>query len=148
MTKAARGSATLAPVSDVPSERTPFERLGGEPVVRALVDDFYDRMDRQPDAATIRGLHPPNLRGSREKLFLFLCGWLGGPAYYVEKYGHPRLRARHFPFSIGVAERDQWMACMRAALDAHVPDLELRAAIDDALDRLADHMRNREEPPA
>ncbi len=126
-------------VSDVP-----FEQIGGEPGVRALVDDFYDRMEQLPEAATIRALHPPNLRGSREKLFLFLCGWLGGPPYYVEKYGHPRLRARHLPFSIGVPERDQWLLCMRGALAVCVADPTLRAALDGAFERLADHMRNRE----
>jgi hemoglobin len=127
---------------------TPFERIGGEPVVRALVDDFYDRMDAAPEAAEIRALHPPRLNSSRDKLFWFLCGWLGGPAHYVERFGHPRLRARHLPFPIDVAARDQWLGCMRPALEKHVGDPELRATLYDAMAQLADHMRNAPEPPA
>jgi hemoglobin len=104
-----------------PSER-PFDLFGGESGVRKLVDAFYDRMDFEADFATIRALHPTTLEGSRDKLFWFLCGWLGGPNNYVERFGHPRLRARHLPFSIGAIERDQWMACMGQALaDCETP---------------------------
>jgi truncated hemoglobin YjbI len=84
--------------------------------VRALVDRFYDLMDLEPAYAGIRALHPPTLDGSRDKLFWFLCGWLGGPNHYIERFGHPRLRARHLPYAIGIAERDQWMACMLQAM--------------------------------
>jgi hemoglobin len=91
---------------------TPFEALGGEPAVRQLVDRFYDLMDLEPAFAGLRALHPDVLDSSRDKLHWFLCGWLGGPQLYVEKLGHPRLRARHLPYAIGIAERDQWMACM------------------------------------
>ena len=85
--------------------RTPFELIGGEDAVRRLVDRFYDVMDTAPEAAGIRALHPPTLDLSREKLFLFLTGWMGGPPLYVERYGHPMLRARHLPFPIGEEER-------------------------------------------
>ena len=85
---------------------TPFARLGGEPGVRVLVDRFYDLMDLEPAYAGIRALHPPTLEGSRDKLHWFLCGWLGGPNLYIERFGHPRLRARHLPYAIGIAERD------------------------------------------
>ena len=91
---------------------TPFERLGGEAGVRALVDRFYDLMDLEPGYAALRALHPATLERSRDKLHWFLCGWLGGSDRYVERFGHPRLRARHLPFAIGLAERDQWLACM------------------------------------
>lgn len=114
-------------------------------MVRALVDDFYHRMDTAPQAAVIRALHPPRLNSSRDKLFWFLCGWLGGPQHFVERFGHPRLRARHLPFSIGVAERDQWLACMKPALEQHVADAALRETLYEAMADLADHMRNREE---
>ena len=77
----------------------PFERLGGEPGVRALVDRFYDLMDLEPIYAGIRALHPTELDSSRDKLHWFLCGWLGGPNLYIERFGHPRLRARHMPYS-------------------------------------------------
>ena len=97
--------------------QTHFEQIGGEEKVRALVDRFYDLMATLPEAAGILALHPPDLTSSREKLFLFLVGWLGGPPLYVQRYGHPRLRARHLPFPIGESERDQWLLCMRQALD-------------------------------
>lgn len=121
----------------------PYERLGEEGV-RRLVDRFYDRMDTLPEAAEVRAMHPRDLRGSREKLFWFLSGWLGGPPLYVEKKGHPRLRARHLPFAIDDAARDQWMLCMRQALAEVVEDAELSAYLERQLGRVADHMRNRE----
>ncbi|HBQ13700.1 MAG TPA: globin [Myxococcales bacterium] len=120
----------------------PYERLGEEGV-RRLVDRFYDRMDTLPEAAEVRAMHPRDLRGSREKLFWFLSGWLGGPPLYVEKKGHPRLRARHLPFTIDDAARDQWMLCMRQALAEVVEDAELSAYLERQLGRVADHMRNR-----
>ena len=96
---------------------TPYERLGGEQGVRRLVDRFYDLMDTLPEAKIIRDLHPKELTGSRDKLFKFLSGWLGGPPLYMQEYGHPRLRARHLPFAIGSAERDAWLLCMERALN-------------------------------
>ncbi|MGH8616464.1 MAG: group II truncated hemoglobin [Burkholderiales bacterium] len=123
----------------------PYELLGGETAVHALVDRFYDLMDTVPEYHGIRTLHPPDLSGSREKLFLFLSGWLGGPGLYVEKYGHPMLRARHLPFSIGIAERDAWLACMLQALeDTGAPD-GLRMGLLNAFSGTADWMRNRQE---
>ena len=96
---------------------TAFEAVGGEAAVRALVDRFYDLMDLEAAYRDLRALHPSTLDGSRDKLHWFLCGWLGGPQHYVDRFGHPRLRARHLPFAIGVRERDQWLACMAQALD-------------------------------
>jgi hemoglobin len=129
------------------SER-PFERLGGEQGIRRLVDRFYDLMDSLPEASELRGLHPRTLDGSRDKLAWYLTGWLGGPQRYVERFGHPRLRARHLPFTIGARERDQWMLCMRRALAELVDDGELRAALDAPLAQLADHLRNQAETEA
>ncbi len=123
---------------------TPFEALGGEPLLRALVDRFYDLMDELPEAYGIRRLHPADLRGSRDKLFWFLCGWLDGPQYYAERFGHPRLRARHLPFAIGVSERDQWLACMDQAMNELIAAGPLRERFAEALANLADHMRNRD----
>lgn len=123
-----------------------FARLGGEPGVRRLVDRFYDLMDSLPEARGIRALHPERLDGSRDKLFWFLVGWLGGPPLYVTRFGHPRLRARHLPFPIGVAERDAWMRCMTGALADCVEDAALRELLRASLAQLADHMRNRAEP--
>jgi hemoglobin len=122
---------------------TPYERLGGEPAVRALVDRFYDLMDLEPAYRTLRALHPTDLHGSRDKLFWFLCGWLGGPSHYVDRYGHPMLRARHLPFSIGIAERDQWMACMKQAMHEQAIDESLAERLAAAFFNTADWMRNR-----
>lgn len=123
---------------------TPFEALGGETKVRELVDRFYDHMDQDPEFAQIRGLHTDDLTLSREKLFEFFCGWLGGPQLYVQKYGHPRLRARHGHVSIGIADRDQWLACMDKAMDDCQITGELRAFLVQRLSHTADFMRNRE----
>lgn len=121
-----------------------YDLLGGAAGVRALVDRFYNLMDTLPEAATIRSLHPKDLTTSRDKLFKFLCGWLGGPPLYVQEYGPPMLRARHLRFPIGTAERDAWMLCMRRALDGCALDPPVRNQLADALFRTADHMRNRE----
>jgi hemoglobin len=121
---------------------THYERLGGAPAVRALVDRFYDFMDRLPEVAPVRAIHPADLTLSRDKLHDFLSGWLGGPALYIEKYGHPRLRARHLPVRIGSAERDQWMLCMHHALEETVVDARLRRELEQAIGRVAEHMRN------
>jgi hemoglobin len=124
-------------------DATPFERLGGESAVRALVDRFYDLMDLEPAYATLRGLHPASLDGSRDKLFWYLCGWLGGPNHYISRFGHPMLRARHLPYAIGNAERDQWMACMTQALLECGVESELAQALRRAFQGTADWMRNR-----
>ncbi|MCS6786001.1 MAG: group II truncated hemoglobin [Thiobacillaceae bacterium] len=122
---------------------THYQRIGGEPKVRALVERFYQLMDELPEAWEIRRLHPADLTHSRQKLFEFLSGWMGGPQLFVEKYGHPMLRRRHLPFPIGTRERDQWLMCMRAALDDVVEDARLREELYAAFVRVADHMRNR-----
>ncbi len=124
-------------------ETTPFSLIGGEAGVRAPVDDFYDRMDALPEAAEIRAMHPADLTESREKLFLFLTGWMGGPQLYIERHGHPRLRRRHMPFPVNEAARDQWMLCMDQALEATVADPALRSYLSASFYRVADFMRNR-----
>ena len=126
-----------------PGTVTPYDLAGGEAGVRALVRRFYELMDTLPEAYAIRKLHPADLSGSEEKLYMYLTGYLGGPQLYMEKHGHPRLRARHLPFPIGGNERDQWMLCMRQAMAECIPDERLRGGLDKALTDLADHMRNR-----
>ena len=123
-------------------ELSPYERLGGEYAVRKLVDRFYDLMDTMPQARKIRELHPDDLTSSRDKLFKFLSGWLGGPQLYVEEYGHPRLRARHLPFPIGETERDAWLSCMRQALSEMEIEELLRDHLLHSLSKTADHLRN------
>jgi len=122
-----------------------YARLGGEPAVRALVDRFYALMDELPQAQAVRRLHPRDLQRSADSLFKFLCGWFGGPPLYTRERGHPRLRMRHMPFAIGRAERDQWLLCMRQALQEQVAEIPLRAAIEQAFVGMADHMINRNE---
>jgi len=109
------------------------------------VDRFYRLMDAQPDYYAIRKLHPQDLSGSAEKLYLFLSGWLGGPPLYLQKFGQPFLRARHLPFAIGETERDLWLACMRHALQDEEVEEGLAEALANAFAKTADHMRNRPE---
>ncbi|MBI5271649.1 MAG: group II truncated hemoglobin [Burkholderiales bacterium] len=126
-----------------PSGPTPFEQLGGETAVRALVDRFYDLMDLEPAYAVLRAAHGSTLDDARDKLFWFLCGWLGGPNHYIERFGHPRLRARHLPFSIGQQERDEWLACMFQAMQEREVPAALRERLEASFFQTADWMRNR-----
>jgi hemoglobin len=123
-----------------------YELLGGEPQatekIREIVEAFYDVMDEDEKAKTIRAMHPEDLTSSREKLFMFLSGWTGGPRLYVERYGHPFLRRRHLPFKIGEAERDQWIYCMtKGMLNLKIDEIKIKALLN-ALYPIADFMRN------
>jgi hemoglobin len=130
-------------VTDDSQTRSAHDALGGDAAVRALVDRFYDLMDLEPAYAGLRALHPSTLDGSRDKLYWFLSGWLGGPDHYVERFGHPRLRARHLPYAIGIAEREQWMACMGQAMAECGVEPALRERLAAAFFNTADWMRNR-----
>lgn len=132
-------------MSSVPTPSTPYEQLGGDAGVRTLVDRFYDLIDTAPEAATIRALHARSLKAAREKLYLYLTTWTGGPPVYTDRYGHPRLRMRHFPFRIGIRERDEWLWCMDRALNEHEMPAEMREYLRERLHQLADHMRNQAE---
>lgn len=125
------------------TQATAFDLIGGEPAVRGLVDRFYDLMDLEPDYAALRAVHGATLDSARDKLFWFLCGWLGGPQHYVERFGHPRLRARHLPFPIGIRERDQWLACMSQAMREREIDPGLAERLAQAFFGTADWMRNK-----
>jgi len=126
-----------------PAGARAFERLGGEGAVRALVDRCYDLMDLEPAFAELRAMHPAALDGSRDKLFWFLCGWLGGPSHYTDRFGHPMLRARHLPFRIGIKERDQWLACMQQAMNDMQVEPALAQRLAESFFGTADWMRNR-----
>lgn len=129
---------------ETPQQQTAFDLIGGEPRLRELVDRFYDLMELEPEFAAIRALHPPATDGSRDKLYWFLCGWTGGPDHYIERFGHPRLRARHLPFAIASAERDQWLRCMAMAMhDIGLPE-PLQERLLHSFFQTADWMRNRE----
>jgi len=130
------------PIEEKPPFDTPFEWIGGETRVRALVDRFYDLMDLEPAYRALRAAHGTTLDDARDKLFWFLCGWLGGPSHYTERFGHPRLRMRHMPFAIGILERDQWLACMDQAMgETGVPEA-LRQRLSQSFFQTADWMRN------
>lgn len=122
-----------------------YDLMGGETGVRALVERFYNLMDSSPEAKDIRALHAASLKQSREKLFMFLSGWSGGPSLYIEKYGHPRLRQRHMPFSIGERERDQWLWCMKQAIDESDFLPAVKEHLKSRLSEVADFMRNQKE---
>lgn len=127
-----------------PPETTPFEQLGGERIVRALVERFYDAMDEhEPELARLHPLQDGKVsRASRDRFALFLIGWLGGPQDYMRLHGHPRLRMRHAHVPVSQAMRDAWMRAMRTALDdASVPAAS-RAFLDEKLSDLADFLRN------
>ena len=124
------------------SKSTFFELLGGIEQIRALVERFYDVMDSDPQAASLRAMHPQELAGSREKLFMFLAGWTGGPQLYIERYGHPKLRARHLPFAIDETARDQWMYCMVRAMHDIGVEEPVMIKLAEALWGVADFMRN------
>ena len=125
--------------------RSLYERIGGEAVVRRLVMRFYAFMDALPEAKTVRDMHAESLDSAQDKLFMFLSGWMGGPNLYMQRFGDPRLRMRHMPFAIGESDRDQWMLCMRQALDEVVEDKVLRDELYFAFYEIADFMRNQPE---
>ena len=132
-----------------PSASSPqslYDLLGGEPEaahkIREIVEAFYDVMESDEKAKTIRQMHPEDLTSSREKLFMFLTGWTGGPQLYIERYGHPFLRRRHLPIKIGEEERDQWIYCMtKGMLNLKMDEKKIKALLN-ALYPIADFMRN------
>lgn len=124
---------------------TAYDVVGGDARVRELVDRFYDLMELEPEFADIRAMHPAPMDSSRDKLYWFLSGWLGGPQMFVERFGHPRLRARHFPFSIGIKERDQWLRCMEMAMRDIGIEPRLHEALMESFSQTADWMRNKQE---
>jgi hemoglobin len=125
-----------------PKPKSFYQQLGGERALRSLVREFYIVMDTDPQALECRALHAKSLQQAEEKLFLFLSGWLGGPPLFEQKYGHPRLRMRHFPFAIGERERDQWLYCMEQALERCQVKSELRSLLLPPLRELAERVRN------
>jgi hemoglobin len=139
------GTMPLSYYSSMMSEhvqQSAFDLIGGSVRLRELVDRFYDRMELDPEFAGIRSLHPTSLEGSRDKLYWFLSGWTGGPDLFVERFGHPRLRARHLPYAIALAERDQWLHCMALAMRDVGIDESLQERLMQSFFQTADWMRN------
>ncbi|HSW18879.1 MAG TPA: group II truncated hemoglobin [Ramlibacter sp.] len=129
---------------NTPAQPTPYEQIGGEDKVRALVERFYDLMDLEPGYAALRAAHGSELARARERLFWFLCGWLGGPQHYTDRFGHPRLRMRHMPFDIGIQERNQWLACMAQAMAETGVEPALRERLSQSFFQTADWMVNQD----
>ena len=128
------------------AELTLYDQVGGTRFFECLVDRFYEGVR---DDDVLRPLYPEQddeLAGARRRLTLFLVQYWGGPTTYLEERGHPRLRARHFPFSIGGLERDRWLLHMGAAIDTSDAPPEVRARLHDYVKTAADAMRNRDEP--
>jgi hemoglobin len=133
-------NSTQAPPEPQP---TPYQLIGGEPAVRRIVERFYDIMDSAPEAAGIRAMHAADLAPMRERLFEFLSGWLGGPPLYFRRPDHKCIVSAHKPFPIGEAERDEWMLCMRRALEDCGVSEDMRTLLDKPFLRMADAFRNR-----
>ena len=119
-----------------------YDRVGGMPYFEQLVDRFYTGV--QSDQVLLPLYPEPDLAGARRRLMLFLVQYWGGPTTYLEERGHPRLRARHSPFDIGVLERDRWLFHMRAAIEASGAAPEDREQLHAYMTMAADAMRNRE----
>ena len=133
------------PYSPSPSD-TPYARIGGSDAVRALVEHFYDAMERlEPELTHLHRLDEQGRvsRASRDRFALFLIGWLGGPQDYVAQHGHPRLRMRHASVAVDDRMRDAWMRSMRVALDESSVAEPLRAWLEARLGEVADFMKNR-----
>jgi len=123
-------------------QQTPYSLMGGEKAILSVVERFYFYMDTLPEAKELRVEHQADLSSAKDKLYKFLSGWLGGPDLFVQEFGHPRLKQRHFLFKVNQQNRDQWMMCMNKALyEVAMPDA-LRKNIKQALDDLATHMIN------
>lgn len=131
-------------MSDNPP-RTPYQILG-EDGIRRLTGAFYDIMDRTPEAAGIRAMHARDLAPMKEKLALYLIGWMGGPPLYAQKYGSVCMTEPHEPYHIGPEERDQWLLCMDLALAETGASEELVQMLKVPLFRIADAVRNRQGP--
>jgi hemoglobin len=120
---------------------TPYEEIGGSDQVRRLTDAFYDVIEEE--SPTLRAMLPASTKNTRNKFAMYLSGWLGGPPLYEERWGHPRLRMRHFPFSIGTTEAEEWLRCMRLAMDRVHVGVPLRTFLEERFEQLALHMRNK-----
>lgn len=134
-------------VSQSPSPAQPtvtfFEAVGGEDTFKRLVARFYAGVAEDP---VLRPLYPEeDLSGAEERLRLFLMQYWGGPTTYGERRGHPRLRMRHVPFTIGPRERDAWLARMRAAVDSLDLPPDLAAPLLDYFQMAANSLQNRPE---
>ena len=120
-----------------------YEAAGGEEAFTRLVDRFYAGVAGDPVLRPLYPRDPEQFAAAARHLRLFLIQYWGGPGWYGEERGHPRLRMRHLPFAIGAAERDAWMAHMRAAVESLDLAPTVREAFLDYFERAATAMMNR-----
>lgn len=127
------------------AEDTPFQRVGGEEGIRTLVHRFYDLMEaEEPALLATHELEDGRVSAAlRERVALYLIGWLGGPQDYTERYGHPRLRMRHVRVPVDMAMRDAWTRCMAKAMQQVGLAEPVRVFLEQRFVDLADHLRNR-----
>lgn len=127
-------------MTSVPSDSL-FQRAGGMAFFKRLVDVFYEGIATDE---VLLPLYPEqsDLSGARERLYLFLAQYWGGPTDYMDLRGHPRLRMRHMPFVIGVLERDRWLLHMATAVETVTEDPEIRAELMAYFVPAAEHLRN------
>lgn len=125
------------------SQKTVFEQIGGLPTFERLVNDFYSRIEADPE---LRPVFPADLEEGKHAQMLFLAQYFGGPDVYSQQRGHPRLRMRHAPFTIGQRERDLWLGHMLAAIDAVGITEPARTEMRDYFNRAATFMINKVEP--
>ena len=117
---------------------SPFERVGGHPVLRAITDRFYDLMDQDPAYAELRAMHAADLSEMRESLPLFLAGWAGGPRDWFEANPGKCMMSAHKGFAIGKQVAGQWSDAMSRAIGETITgDGELAKAMTGALDQMA-----------
>ncbi|MFC3094215.1 hemoglobin-like oxygen-binding protein [Alteromonas sediminis] len=126
------------------AKKSLYEHIGGQPVVSAIANTFYDVMESDAYAASLFEMHPKPMSAIRQLFTDYLTMWFGGPDHYTPKRGHPRLRARHLPFKVTKELKTQWMYCMRIAIYQHVKNKRIADQILSALDQLAEHMIDKE----
>jgi len=117
-----------------------YEAVGGEETFRRIVGRFYAEVAKDE---VLRPLYPEqDLGPAEERLRLFLIQYWGGPHTYSDQRGHPRLRMRHVPFTIGPIQRDAWLRCMRIAVDEERLPEPLRQQLWEYLEMAANSLLN------
>lgn len=127
-----------------PYAGTVYSRIGGKKTIDPIVDDFYQIMKTDPIARDCLLTHKGDLTEVAHKLKDYLYGWLGGPQVYVKKYGHPRMRMRHIDIPIGLKEAEQWIYCMKLALQKSKVDKETQEEMLNAMKHLASIIINQQ----
>ena len=125
-------------------DNTLFDRIGGHTEISKLANRFYDVMERDAIASTVLQMHPDDLSRSRNRLENYLCEWFGGPKLFGEQYVNPDwLKLRHKHLNIGLDERDQWLYCMKTAMQELNYDQQLQHDLNARFYELAGYLRVR-----